>query len=77
VNLSVSCSELQFLIFVLNKWGILSRFLLVKLIVLELANKFLSFIARGEFIRTFARALDTLISRKNPFHFLPPYSVLI
>ena len=76
---SVSCSELQFLNFVLNKWGILSRFLLVEPIVLELAKKFLSFLTVGGFtsITKFPRAFDTLISRMNPFHILPSYLVLV
>jgi len=79
VECSVSCSELQFLNFVLNKWGILSRFLLVEPIVLELAKKFLSFLTVGGFtsITKFPRAFDTLISRMNPFHILPSYLVLV
>ena len=77
MNCSVRCSELQFIIFVLNKLGILSRFLLVEPIVLQLAKKFLSFLTFGGFITTFARAFDTLISRMNPFHILPSYLVLI
>jgi hypothetical protein len=76
VNCLVSCSDLQFLMFVLNKWGILIRFLLVKPIVLQLAKKFLSFATCGGFVTTFARDLDTLVCRIKPFHILPHYLVL-
>ena len=76
MNCSVSCSELLFLIFVLNKCVILSRFYLVEPIVLQLAKKFFSFLTFGGFISTFARDVGTLISRMNPFHILPSYLIL-